>query len=146
MGRFTIIDPTTPAIDPRITHDADTGLDWQTIPFDKRMTWAEAEAACKALRLGGHDDWRLPTIEELESIRDRSRIFPAIDPVAFPGTPNAFLWSSTGYVGDNKYYAWVVDFSYGSSFIYGRNSSSRVRAVRGPARQSSASLAAVGGA
>ena len=138
--RFTITDPTTPAIDPRITHDAETGLDWQTIPFPDRMTWAQAEAACKALLLGGHTDWRLPTRAELLTLVDDTRHDPAIDPEAFPSTPSAYFWTSTAWAKTPSEYAWFVDFSYGHSLLDSRDNLSRVRAVRGPARQSSASL------
>lgn len=47
--------------------DLVTGLMWQRDPGEKR-TFAEAEAAVKTCRLGGHDDWRLPTIKELYSL------------------------------------------------------------------------------
>ena len=40
---------------------------WQADPGAKR-TWAEARAGAAACRLGGHEDWRLPTIKELYSL------------------------------------------------------------------------------
>lgn len=132
--RFEKITPTPPPKH-EIVRDALTGLEWQAIPFDGRMTWADAEKACRALRLGGHDDWRLPTRAELLSIVEDTRHNPAIDIDAFPGTPSEWFWTATPYAGDPKSYAWVVDFGYGSSGLDGRGGSGRVRAVRGPARQ-----------
>jgi len=32
------------------------------------MTWDDAMEYAKNLRLGGYDDWRLPTIEELKEV------------------------------------------------------------------------------
>lgn len=37
------------------------------------LTWAEAEAWCRACRVGGYDDWRLPTIDELRGLYDPRR-------------------------------------------------------------------------
>lgn len=119
--------------------DTSTGLEWQAIPFAESMTHAAAAKACAELRLGGHDDWRLPTRAELLTLVDDTRYSPAIDTDAFPDTPNTWFWTSTGYAGD-KAYAWVVDFGDGNSYIDRRADYHRVRAVRGPARQSSASL------
>jgi len=42
------------------------GLMWQK--ESQAMTWYDAMEYAKNLRLGGYDNWRLPTIEELEKI------------------------------------------------------------------------------
>jgi hypothetical protein len=139
--RFTVTDPSkTPALDPRITHDAATGLDWQTVPFPHRMTWAEADAACTALRLGGHDDWRLPTRAEMLTLVDDTRHNPAIDTEAFPDTPLGWFWTATPYAGDPCGFAWIVNFDIGGSSAGARDRHNRARAVRGTHRQFSASL------
>jgi len=44
-------------------------LMYQNQPFIKRYTWDEANEYAKNLKLGGFDDWRLPTIDELSKIR-----------------------------------------------------------------------------
>ncbi len=49
--------------------DLVTGLMWQQDPGEK-MTFAQALAAADSFALGGHDDWRLPTIKELYSLID----------------------------------------------------------------------------
>jgi len=48
--------------------DPKTGLMWQVKPNGDELTWAKAKAHCENLVLGGHDDWRLPTIGELRSL------------------------------------------------------------------------------
>ena len=44
-----------------------TGLVWQQNVGEK-MTYAEAVTSVKNFTLGGHDDWRIPTIKELYSL------------------------------------------------------------------------------
>jgi len=47
--------------------DLVTGLMWQKDPGEKK-TFRQAVAGASKCRLGGHDDWRLPTIKELYSL------------------------------------------------------------------------------
>ena len=126
-----------------ITRDTLTGLEWSTSDLGRHTNRAEnsaAEAACAALDLGGHTDWRLPTVDELETIRDRNRFSPACDPDAFPACPLAWFWTATPDASSPKAYAWLVYFVLGNSDIYRRDDDNRVRAVRGPARQFFVSL------
>lgn len=127
-----------------ITRDNATGLEWQATPFPESMTLDQAIAACAALTLGGHGDFRVPSIDELESIRDRRRFNPAIDTDAFPGCPSAWFWSDTPHAYDPSEFAWIVSFYDGSSYRDRRDDDYRVRAVRGASRQLSASLQAEG--
>ncbi len=138
LPRFQKIVPTPPPVHETVL-DTSTGLEWQAIPFAESMKHADAVQACAELRLGGHDDWRLPTRAELLSLVDDTSYSPAIDTDAFPDAPSAWFWTSTPYARDDSY-AWIVHFGLGNSNIRGRDNGSRVRAVRGPARQSSASL------
>ena len=48
--------------------DLQTGLMWSPLGSPEETNWEEAVAYCRQLELSGHSDWRLPTIEELESI------------------------------------------------------------------------------
>ncbi len=65
------------------TTDNNTGLVWETIPLSGKMTWEEAVEYCENLTLGGYDDWRLPTVEELFSISDFSEGWPYLDTAYF---------------------------------------------------------------
>lgn len=47
--------------------DLVTGLTWVKARGEK-VSWATAMAGAKACRVGGHDDWRVPTIKELYSL------------------------------------------------------------------------------
>jgi len=48
--------------------DLVTGLMWQKEPGPKKKTFDEAVAGASACRVGGCDDWRLPSIKELYSL------------------------------------------------------------------------------
>lgn len=49
--------------------DRNTGLMWAKARGTK-VTWDEAIAGAAQCRVGGHDDWRMPTIKELYSLID----------------------------------------------------------------------------
>ncbi len=51
-----------------VVTDTKTGLMWQRKDAGKSMTHKEAVEYCEALKLGGYDDWRLPTIDELRTL------------------------------------------------------------------------------
>lgn len=89
--------------------DGLTGLTWQQADDGVARTWGEALRTCDGLSLGGHDDWRLPNVKELQSIVDYGRPQPAIDPVFTLRDPRAWLWSSTTF-GDSPREAVYVCF------------------------------------
>jgi hypothetical protein len=120
--------------------DTSTGLIWQQDTardgqgnYDP-MTWEEALAYCESRTLGGHTDWRLPTIKELLSLVDYTRYNPAmINTTYFLNTVSSYYWSSTTYA-KCTYYAWGVDFSDGHVLNSGSKCEDYhyyVRAVRG---------------
>ncbi len=55
-------------------------LMWQdnNDPDRYKLSLLEAKNYCKSLKLGGFNDWRLPTIQELITIEDIQKINPAI--------------------------------------------------------------------
>ncbi|HUT36582.1 MAG TPA: DUF1566 domain-containing protein [Planctomycetota bacterium] len=53
--------------------DRATGLVWQKADSGKGMNWQDALAYAEGLNLGGHSDWRLPSVKELQSIVDYAR-------------------------------------------------------------------------
>lgn len=50
--------------------DSRTGLTWTRELAGEANTWHEAMEAASLLRLGGYSDWRLPTIDEVSTIRN----------------------------------------------------------------------------
>jgi hypothetical protein len=86
--RFTVQGP--------VVRDELTGLRWlgHANTFERTMTWEEALGAVPDLTIADRS-WRLPTINELESLVDASTFSPAL-PENHPFTaPQQAYWSST---------------------------------------------------
>jgi hypothetical protein len=113
--------------------DTATGLMWQQdTDVNTSYHWQGALAYCEDLDLAGHTDWRMPDKNELLSIVDYSRFsrdYPSIDPIF--SAWHAHYWTSTTILSDSPSDAWVVVFSYGGVYEYGKASGTYVRAVRG---------------
>jgi hypothetical protein len=109
--------------------DQRTGLMW-SVKVSKVTNWKRAAAAAKKVKAAGFNDYRLPTVEELFLLADRTRGDPAIDTEFFPDTPSDWFWSSTPYASPPGGYAWFVGFSFGYSLWDNHSSLGFVRAVR----------------
>lgn len=117
-----------------VVTDQLTGLQWSHTLNAEGVVHAKAQGLVDKLNTakhGGHSDWRLPEVEELFLIADRSTRNPAIDKAVFPGTESDWYWTKTPFAGDSDY-AWIVYFYLGSALWYDRNDDAFVRAVRGP--------------
>jgi hypothetical protein len=70
----------------------------------------EAEPYCNVLSLGGFDDWRVPSKDELESLIDKSQwTCPLIVAPLRASTPCDWYWTGTPCGGA----LWSVSFGYG---------------------------------
>jgi hypothetical protein len=118
--------------EPDIVIDEVTGLAWQReLGVEERaLDFRGAEGHCKALRLGGFDDWHLPSRIELVSLVDFTRMVPAVDADAFPGTQGNFWTASPGARAGDPRRAWRVSFAVGASSIGSGDVSSSARCVR----------------
>lgn len=113
-----------------------TGLVWQKEDDKTYRDWDTAITYCENLNLDSYTDWRLPNIKELNSIIDRSRRDPAIDPI-FPvtNTNNSYwvqFWSSTTSMGGGASIAWFINFLTGGIGTANKSALAvYVRCVRG---------------
>lgn len=89
------------------------------------QTWDNALIACNTSTVGGHNDWRLPNLFELESLRHMGAFDPAVpdtlgtgkssqgDPFSGLNLFNGY-WSSTrAEAGGTSLFAWDVVFTGG---------------------------------
>ncbi len=83
---------------------------------------------CTSLNLGGYKDWRLPSIDELLYIVDRSLLNPAMSSY-FQHVDTAYYISSTTIVSHENI-VWGVKFGNGGNTFIFKNHSYRVRCVR----------------
>lgn len=113
-------------------HDWSYGYNWSGI-----WTWlAAVNAENSGAGYAGHNDWRIPNINELLTLVNYGKVAPATDTV-FNSQPDSSTrvfgyWSSTSFPDDPST-AWYVDFAFGSvargnKLLAGYY----VRAVRGP--------------
>jgi hypothetical protein len=95
----------------RTVTDSLTGLMWQRDPGPMGLDWTAAVNYCPTSTVGGHTDWRLPTIIELASLIDSSYDTYAAPVFAFASTTATQFWSSTPMAGTA--YDYVVEFADG---------------------------------
>lgn len=112
-------------------HDHGTGLEWERDTLDTPLGWLDALDHCEALELAGHDDWRLPTLKETQTLIDERRLQPSIDIAAFPDTPSEWYWSSTP-IATHPDQAWATSTTDGYASIHAGVELHRVRCVRLP--------------
>lgn len=111
-------------------HNTKTGL-VVAAPFaDQRFKHADAVTAVAGLTLAGASDWRLPTVEELFLMADRSRFEPAVDPEEYPFIEDDWYWTSTVDPSSPSDYAFYVYFHYGTAVLFYQYLQGRVVAVR----------------
>lgn len=104
---------------------------WGTPGTPAVMTWPDAIDNCEALDYAGHDDWRLPNINELASIVDCSRYNPHINPTFFPNTDKVNVYFSSTTAIFNTAAVFYVSFGVFNIYIADKIAYSVARPVRG---------------
>jgi hypothetical protein len=110
--------------------DRATGKMWQQ-GEGGFMSWRDAVIYCDKLSLGGHDDWRLPTIDELRTLLIKDRGYPKIDTRFFRDFPATYVtyWSVTEMQEDRSV-AKALVFTFGAEANHTKAGQHRVRCVR----------------
>lgn len=116
-----------------VVTDADGYLMWQDdISIKTAMTWSEAIDHCEGLAFAGYSDWRLPNVNELFAIGDRSTLNPAIvsafENYTSGGTYVGGFWSSTTQPSND--WAWIVEYYTGHDHDRLKTTRYSVRCVR----------------
>ncbi|MBR6422729.1 DUF1566 domain-containing protein [bacterium] len=111
-----------------------TGLMWQKTTSDEALDWYHAITYCADLEYAGYDDWRLPTLKELESITNLSYDFIFLDLDIFDADGSLISWTSSQLASDHTR-AWSITYKYTNTGIWSGDLKSTalptVRCVRG---------------
>lgn len=107
-----------------------TGLMWEQAPSGT-ATWSDALTYANELVLGGHSDWRLPNVNELESLINAGQADPEawLNSQGLSGVQAGFYWSSTTYAPGTAY-ALLVSMDVGSVNYATKTGNGYVLAVR----------------
>ena len=91
--------------------DSVTGLLWTVQDNGSDMSWDQANAYCENLELDGQTDWRLPKLDELKAVFDRSvkKQYKARGPIELGA---AAVWSGSK---NNSGDAWSLNFFNGGT-------------------------------
>ncbi|MBI4689287.1 MAG: DUF1566 domain-containing protein [Nitrospirae bacterium] len=112
--------------DPRFTVNGDcvtdnlTGLVWMKSPDSTTKMWTDAITYSNNLSLCGYTDWRLPNVNELESLVNAGQADTAswLNSQGFSNVQPDYYWTSTTYAfGTN--FAYVVNIYDGKMLYYG---------------------------
>lgn len=102
--------------------DLNHGLDWGSSSSES-MNFSEAKEYCKSV--GG----RMPTVDELQTILDRSMYNPTADKKVFKDVKSEWYWTSSKYAG-NSSCSWCVSFFLGNVLYFFEDFDFYARPVR----------------
>ncbi len=87
-----------------------------------------AETYCTDLNLSGYENWRVPSVTELQRIIYYDNRNPAVHTV-FTHTTVGYHWTATS-VTNHEEYGWVINFEYGDANGYLKAAQLSIRCVR----------------
>lgn len=116
--RFTV----EPGSNNEAVRDHTTNLVWERVPDTGVRNWDNSIAYCDGKTVGGKDDWRLPSRDELQNL------YPAPTP---PFTYNLLGYWAAPTTADDPDFAWIVYFDDGHLTTGFKGSLVQVWCVRG---------------
>jgi hypothetical protein len=105
-SRFTVLS----AFGGAAVRDNNTGLVWEQAPSTTQQTWDGAISSCVSSYVGNATGWRLPSVVELNSVRDLSPSGPFVPASVFTGVQSGSYWSATTSVSQPTN-AWTVNIT-----------------------------------
>jgi len=105
-------------------------LIWHAVGSRKRSYFGTAHEEAARTDLCGWTDWRVPTLEELASIVDRTRCDPAIDGEFFPMCKSDAYWTATATAAAPAVSGWLIVFDNGGVYNFNHSVKGFVRVVR----------------
>jgi hypothetical protein len=97
----------------------------------KKVSWHDAIKIPTTFSYGNYNDWRVPSIDELEMLIDKGEKGNYIDSEVFPKNNGEWFWSSSPFAAGSKVFAWYVYFGSGVSNYFNKDSYGYIRLVRG---------------
>jgi len=102
--------------DDQLQIDTSSNFKWSA-PYNEMVEWKDALIYCNELNYGGNSNWRLPNINELQTLADVSLQEPASEITSLNSTN---YWSSTTDIYYYTHYALTVDFFSGEIIGFGK--------------------------
>jgi len=104
--------------------DHSTGLMWAATDNGADISWEEAKTFCENFKGGGHADWRLPTLVELDTIfgQNSAGRFKTFQPITLSG---CCPWTSDS----RRNRARSIFFMTGEINTYDKSTTSSMRAL-----------------
>jgi len=106
-------------------YDTETGILWYRCSWGEEWSsgqcqetpvtvgWSDALILAEELSFAGYTDWRIPNINELQSIIEWGCYEPAVNTTAFPDVATGRYWSSTARQDGDIGKVLMVDFYNG---------------------------------
>ena len=120
-----------------VVTDTKSALFWQDNQADndennanEKLIWKDALVYCESLTLGEYNDWRVPNINELLTLLDRTKSPPRSEVFIYILT-GGWAWSSTTKPSNPDNAMSVYFGAGGQYFSFGKLDKLSVRCVRG---------------
>jgi hypothetical protein len=109
--------------------DATHHLEWEDTSHteDKELIWKMSKSYCQSLHVDAHDDWRLPTLSELDTLVPVAQ--NRVNGKKLRFSSKSEYWTIDDYKEDDTS-AWEIHMDSGHHFYDDKCEKSNVRCVR----------------